>query len=115
MDSVDALELVVGSTLDGFMDLLNEQDIPVDLTGVDLASFTVRKPGVVAPVLSRSIAGSTLSVVGSSLKFTLTQPEADALVAAEGLIGEVAFRIGGKWVHSDPFAVRVAASQAPHA
>lgn len=116
-DQPDTLEIVRGSVMPFDVYIFDEEGVAEDLSAVTAASLIV-KPSAESPtqVFKRQTSAGNLTVDAENSKLvgTLTQAEANGLVA--GLyIGEVALQIGGAWRHSDPFYVRVAPSMAPHA
>jgi len=118
MDSSEVLELVVGSTKDGVVELYDDNDTAEDLTDCDDATFVIRKPGSDENVLLRTVEDETLTIQdGGKLTFTLTQEEADGLPPSTSpYIGELALHFAGpnKWVNTEPFEVLIVPSMAPH-
>lgn len=110
------LRIVKGSTKPFDIELFDDNDVVEDLSTATLATFVMRNELTGSNVLLLRTTDGNLAIDSgdSKLTGTLTQIQADALVAGV-YIAEAAIRFGATdWIHTDPFYVRVLLSAAPH-
>lgn len=96
--------------------LEDENGQPESLVGATAATLTVRETlSSTTAVLERKTSAANLSIdiPGAKLVATISQVEADAL--PPGIyVAEAAVQIGGVWLHTDAFFVRIVPGMAPH-
>jgi hypothetical protein len=116
-DVSQELVLIQGSTKDFDILLFDQNDSPESLAGADQATFAVKETvDAGTNILLRRTADANLTITAASGKLTatLTQVESDALKPGT-YIGEAAVRFPGpKWLHTDPFFVRIQPPVAPN-
>ena len=105
-----SLTIQQGSTADLTIRLFDPNGDPEDLTGATAANLTVRTllDDDTTEELARSTTAGTLSVdiAGSKLVASLNQAEADALRPGD-YAGQASVEIGGAWLVTRQFDVRI--------
>lgn len=117
--NVGELTLIIGSIRNFDIKLVDDSSpaIGEDLSSADHATFSVKtNVDASTDILLRRVADSNLTIdkPNKKLTCTITQSEADALVAGT-YIGQASVRIDGvSWIKTDPFFVHIKESFAPN-
>lgn len=111
----DPLTLVVGSANPFELLFRAANDAVQSLAGASDYVVVIRESTVGTVLIKRTkTAGTvTVDVPNGKLVCTMTQPEADALVAG-AYIGEAALLFGTTWIHTKSFVVNVLRGVATH-
>lgn len=108
--SVRDLELYIGDAGPITLSIVGNEGQPLALDGADGATFEVRRAiAADPPLLRRSTAEATLSIVASSGKLVATLTPEESTGLPPGLwLGQAAVRFGSEdaWRFSAPFYVR---------
>lgn len=116
-DADDVLTIQAGSQKSFEVFLVDDRDLPEDLTGATAARLRIAADVTDAAgtaVLDRSTSASNLAISIADSKIVASFPiAADADIAPARYVGQASFQIGGAWFHTDWFYVDVLPQIAP--
>lgn len=113
----DVLELVGENDKDFDVELVDENGVPEDFSGVDAATLSLREDLATTStvLLSRDTTQGNLVLVPTESVLRCDPPtDPELLLLPAGVyFAQVAIRKSGVWLHTDPFTVRILRSIAP--